>query len=126
MTLNTTEILELADATAAFNGIIAAEAAEHDIPVVDIHSRFAAMAGDGVDWNGHHYTTDFVTGGIFSLDGVHPSTIGHAIATSWFIEVINETYGSNLEMPSAPIVPRAVPETSSRLPRFPQGYPALP
>jgi len=126
LTLSAAEVLELADETAAFNAIIAAEAAEHGIPVVDIHSKFAAMATDGVDWNGHHYTTEFVTGGLFSLDGVHPSTIGHAIATSWFIETINETYGSNLEMPSAPVVPRAVAETSRRLPSFPQGYPELP
>jgi hypothetical protein len=33
-----------------------------------------------------------LTGGIFSLDGVHPSSLGHAILTNEFIKLINQTY----------------------------------
>jgi hypothetical protein len=38
----------------------------------------------------------FVTGGTFSLDGVHPSPRGYALIANKFIEAINAKYGSNL------------------------------
>ncbi len=40
-------------------------------------------------------TADYLGGG-FSLDGVHPSSTGHAVATNQFIQAINTTYGKNL------------------------------
>ncbi|NOY69400.1 MAG: hypothetical protein GXP53_07915 [Deltaproteobacteria bacterium] len=40
-------------------------------------------------------TTDYL-GGVFSLDGVHPSITGHSVAANYIIDEINATYGSNL------------------------------
>jgi lysophospholipase L1-like esterase len=126
LTLNGAEVTEITAATTAFNAVIQATADSFDppIPVVDIHTRFADVAANGYEWNSETYTTEFVTGGMFSLDGVHPADIGYAITADWFMEVINETYGSNLQASNAPVLPRAVPMRG--LPSFPMGVPNLP
>ncbi len=40
-------------------------------------------------------TSDYL-GGLFSLDGVHPSITGHAVAANYIIDAINMTFGKNL------------------------------
>lgn len=40
-------------------------------------------------------TTDYL-GGLFSLDGVHPSVTGHAVAANHIIDEVNMKYGQNL------------------------------
>lgn len=42
-------------------------------------------------------TTDLVTGGLISLDGVHPTSRGYALMASSFLKAIDATYGSNFE-----------------------------
>jgi hypothetical protein len=37
-----------------------------------------------------------VTGGLFSLDGVHPSSKGAAVVANEFIRVMNATWGMNV------------------------------
>ena len=39
-------------------------------------------------------------GGIFSLDGLHPSQTGHAIIANYFIETLNGTFHLNLPLVS--------------------------
>jgi lysophospholipase L1-like esterase len=126
LTLNLAEVAEISAATTAFNAAIQATADSFDppIPVVDINTRFADVAANGYEWNAETYTTEFVTGGMFSLDGVHPADIGYAITADWFMETINAAYGSNLQSTNAPVVPRAVPMRG--LPSFPMGVPNLP
>ncbi len=124
LTLNLAEALEIGTATTDFNAAIQAAADASEIPVVDIYTRFADVAANGYEWNSEDYTTDFVTGGMFSLDGVHPADVGYAITADWFMEVINGAYGSNLQATNAPVVPRSVPMQG--LPSFPMGVPNLP
>ena len=49
------------------------------------------MNFDGVD-----FSTKYIEGGAFSLDGLHPNTRGYAIIANEFIRVINLNYGSEL------------------------------
>ena len=42
-------------------------------------------------------TSNYVTGGGFSLDGVHPSPRGYALIANEFMKAINLKYGSNLK-----------------------------
>ena len=39
-----------------------------------------------------------VTGGLFSLDGVHLTPRGYAIIANEFIKATNSTYGSNIPL----------------------------
>ena len=42
-------------------------------------------------------TSSLVTGGAFSLDGVHPTARGYALLANEFLKSIDATYGSNFE-----------------------------
>jgi lysophospholipase L1-like esterase len=98
-TLIAEEVASLARFTEEYNTVIDTMAAAHGLPLVDAHARMAAAAAHGVDYDGLHLSTEFITGGLFSLDGVHPSSFGHALLASYFIETINAAYGSNLRAP---------------------------
>ena len=50
----------------------------------------------GISWNGVRYTATFVTGGTFSLDGVHLTGRGYAVVANEFIKAINMKYKSTL------------------------------
>jgi lysophospholipase L1-like esterase len=39
----------------------------------------------------------YVTGGSFSLDGIHPSPRGYALIANAFLDAINSKYGSTLK-----------------------------
>jgi hypothetical protein len=56
---------------------------------------FDDVATNGYDVHGDGslvLTTDYL-GGVFSLDGIHPSRTGHALIANAFIEAINTRFG---------------------------------
>lgn len=86
---------------AAFNAEIAAAAAATEgtrgvpIALVDLAGRFDQLTAAGVDLNGDgspDLTTRYL-GGIFSLDGIHPTRTGNALIANAFIEAINARFG---------------------------------
>ncbi len=112
-------------ATDAYNTVIHAVAGGLGVPVVEVNDYFQEVAAEGAVFNGEEYTTEFVTGGLFSLDGVHPSNIGYALITAKFIETINDAYGSNLMAPTLPTVPMRAPAIQG-LPKLPAVFPGMP
>jgi len=125
LTLSAAELAELTQATADFNAVIEGAGTTFDFPVVDNNAIMADIAANGYDYNEHHYTAEFVSGGIFSLDGIHPSNIGNAILAEEFIAVINDFYGANLVNPGVPHVPaRALP--IGKIDSMPASFPNLP
>ncbi|MEN8165420.1 MAG: hypothetical protein ABFS37_14930, partial [Acidobacteriota bacterium] len=83
--------------TAALNAIISATAANFGIPVLDMNARFDDIAG-GNHWilGGIELSADFLLGGIFSYDGVHPQNIGYALVATELINTINSAFGANI------------------------------
>ena len=55
------------------------------------------LANGGIPSNGYILTADLVTGGAFSLDGVHPNSRGYALIANEFLKAIDAKYGSNFE-----------------------------
>ena len=43
-------------------------------------------------------SSNYISGGIFSLDGVHLTPRGYAIVANEFIKAINSKYGSNIPL----------------------------
>jgi hypothetical protein len=48
---------------------------------------------------GIELTSGFLTGGIFSADGVHASNIGYAIVARLIVQQLNDTAGTDFELP---------------------------
>lgn len=63
---------------------------------VDLNALLAGIAANGYTLGATTYTTDFVTGGIFSLDGVHPNDMAHAIICNTMIDAVNAKWGATL------------------------------
>ncbi|UCD70767.1 MAG: hypothetical protein JSW70_07105 [Syntrophobacterales bacterium] len=78
-----------------FNTIIDNVASSINMPVVDINALFDDVAENPPIFFGIPVTPRFL-GGIFSLDGVHPSNIGHALAANAFIQAMNSHFHINI------------------------------
>lgn len=74
--------------TDAFNRIIAGEARRVGAALVDVHGLLAWAKARGIVVGGQRLTTDFL-GGLFSLDGIHPTNTGYAIIANAFIQAMN-------------------------------------
>lgn len=92
------EVDEIIAATDAYNVTIEAAASANGLAFVDAKSVMTQLTGpNGVVANGYTLKEDFVTGGAFSLDGVHPSPRGYALIANKFIEAVNAKYGSTIK-----------------------------
>lgn len=83
--------------TTLFNTIIKEEAAERNIPVVDMYA-FMNSIKNGTTIDGIDVSSKFISGGAFGLDGVHPADRGYAIVANEFIRTINASYGATLPL----------------------------
>jgi len=95
--LDATEVANVKAATSTFNSIIADNAARHNLALMDANTYLKTLQ-NGITYNGVTYTPTFVTGGAFSLDGVHLTPRGYALVANEILRVINVQYGSTLPM----------------------------
>ncbi len=79
-----------------FNNTIAAVAAANSAAVVDMNSFFNKVKASGVVVDGETFTTAYIAGGLFSLDGVHPSSKGEGIVADQFIKTMNASFGMHV------------------------------
>jgi lysophospholipase L1-like esterase len=93
------EIATLTQRIADYNSAIVASASAHNVPVADIKGLFDRFA-KGINVGPFHLTSDFITGGIFSLDGVHLSDIGYTLFANEYIKAINSGYGTHVPLAS--------------------------
>lgn len=89
---------------AAFNGVIAASATSAGATLVDINALFAQTTANGVTVNGITGNTSFL-GGVFSLDGIHPTNTGYAVIANKFIDTMNVAFKTTI--PDVNLVPIA-------------------
>jgi len=96
LVLSSTEQARVATAGASYNAIIEGLAAANELGYGDMKSALAEVAANGAFYNGGVLTSTYVTGGAFSLDGVHPSPRGYAFTANTIIDVINTTYNASI------------------------------
>ena len=77
----------------AYNQVIAAQAKTANATLVDINALFNQVAANGVTINGVTGTTAFL-GGVFSLDGIHPTNTGYAVVANTFIDTMNASFNT--------------------------------
>lgn len=90
--LDKDEVSAIRARTQQLNDFLKNIASTNNIPILDVNSLLLKAAKEGIVVGGVRLTTAFLTGGLFSLDGVHPSSLGHAIVANEFIKLINQTY----------------------------------
>ncbi len=78
-----------------YNTIIRQVAATQNLAVADMNTYLKSFTS-GMVFDGIKVSTTFVTGGLFSTDGVHLNPRGNCIAANYFIQAINAKYGSNI------------------------------
>lgn len=95
--LTPAEQLEIQAATASFNATIESAATAAGFAFVDANTIFNTLEQNRPSSAGFTLTTDLVTGGAISLDGVHPTARGYAFIANEFLIAIDAAYGSNFE-----------------------------
>jgi lysophospholipase L1-like esterase len=99
--LDATERAAIRAKIVAFNAEIATAITDTEqkrgvtIAPVDVFTTFDQLGATGVDLNGDG-TPDLTTrylGGIFSLDGIHPTRTGNALVANAFIDAIDGRFG---------------------------------
>ena len=95
--LTKSEVAQVQTATNAYNTQIKALAEAYGLAFVDANAKMVELGkNSGIQYNGVNYSTTFVTGGSFSLDGVHLTGKGYAVIANEFIKAIHAKYKSNL------------------------------
>lgn len=88
---------EIKIATDQFNATITSAASAAGLAFVDANQLLQDLAQGGVTDGDFTLTANLVTGGGFSLDGVHLTARGYALIANEFMKAIDATYQSNFE-----------------------------
>lgn len=102
--------LKLKGYVAAYNAIISIIAAKKSTPVVDVYSLVNKLAADGFTAGVQMLTTQ-AGGGLFSIDGIHPTNTGYAIIANEFIKTINRAYEMKIQSVDVVSIANADPLT---------------
>ncbi|MFV5694054.1 G-D-S-L family lipolytic protein [Flavobacterium sp. LB3P122] len=92
-----TEVAEIKVATDAYNVSIKTIADAKGLAFVDTKVIMTQLSSGGIVSNSFTLTSTYVTGGAFSLDGVHPGPRGYALIANAFMAAINAKYSSTLK-----------------------------
>ena len=93
--LDSNEVAFIDQMIAGYNLVIAQKATQYGLALVDANAYFKTLTS-GIKWNGVNYNSQFVSGGVFSLDGYHPNQNGYALITNEFIKAINAKYRASI------------------------------
>lgn len=95
LVLTASEISSIQTATTAYNAKLKAVADAKGLAFVDV-AAFMVKAKTGIEYNGRAISATFVTGGAFSLDGIHLTPLGNALLANEFIKSINSKYSASI------------------------------
>ena len=100
MVLSAAEQQTVSQTITAYNAAIQeiANANTDQVVLVDINALFQDMAAGHYYVGGVHLTPKMVTGGLFSLDGVHPNSVGYGLIANHFITAMNEKWGATIPL----------------------------
>ena len=99
--LDEEEIDEISQAVNGYNQTITAMADQFNLAKVDMAATMKEAKESGLRYDGVGYTTEFISGKLFSLDGIHLTGQGYAIVANKFISAINAQY--NAEIPTVSV-----------------------
>jgi lysophospholipase L1-like esterase len=114
LTLDPDEITTISDAISGYNSVIAGFANSSDnVVLVDINQELnqipRSQQASEYYVDGLKMSSQYVQGGIFSLDGVHPTSRGYAIIANKFINAINQGFGASISRINVATVEGSLP-----------------
>ncbi|HTK81917.1 MAG TPA: hypothetical protein VL633_06470 [Bacteroidota bacterium] len=105
---------------AAYNAIIDSVAGNRGIGVADVHATLITASTTGIFVPGvGTFSPAFIVGGLFSYDGVHPSSRGNALIANIWIDVVNQKFNASIPhvaVASVPGIP--IGKVSASLPNY--------
>lgn len=93
--LDKTEKTRIQDYIIEYNKSIRDIALTRNLAFVDMYAYLKTVS-KGLVYNGITYNAQFISGGAFSLDGVHPNPRGYALIANEFIKAINSKFGATI------------------------------
>jgi hypothetical protein len=94
--LDANEITLTKDYVTAYNTTIKSIAQQKGLAVFDAFTFLNDIKAHGILVDGVSANSNYISGGIFSLDGVHLTPRGYAIVANEYIKAINKTYNASI------------------------------
>lgn len=94
--LDEAEIADIRNHTDQYNATIMNLATTYNLAYVDMKQVLMDAGTTGIMIDGYSITSAFITGNAFSLDGIHLTPVGNAMAAHYYIEAINATYAASI------------------------------
>ncbi len=129
--LDSAEVATARNILTQYNNIISTLASSKGFALVDINSVLTNVASspNGLLFDGVRFSTKYITGNLFSLDGVHPTSQGQAIIANEIIKVINNKFGANIPLINVSTIPGSIILKKSNnvnlIPTFKNKYPEI-
>lgn len=114
--LDANEVAIIRDVTSANNNAIRDICAAKSIPVLDANAILRDFAAGNRSVGGIDLDSGFLTGGIFSYDGVHPGDLGYAVLANEWIRLINAQVAAG-SLPEVDLNPYLFRSTANAGPR---------
>ncbi|ARS42870.1 G-D-S-L family lipolytic protein [Sphingobacteriaceae bacterium GW460-11-11-14-LB5] len=93
--LDKDEVVKVKDYVNSYNSTIKSLATSKGLAIADTYTYFNQVK-TGINVQGVGINAAFITGGAFSLDGIHLTPRGNAVIANVFIDAINAKYGSTI------------------------------
>jgi len=93
--LDAAEQANIKAAVTAYNTVIRQVATSQNLALADMNS-YLTQFSSGMVFDGIKVSTTYVTGGLFSTDGIHLNPRGNCVTANYFIEAINAKYGCTI------------------------------
>jgi len=93
--LDKDEVIKVKDYVNSCNSSIKSLATSKGLAIADTYEYFNQVK-TGIALQGVNINSAFITGGAFSLDGIHLTPRGNAVIANVFIDAINAKYGSTI------------------------------
>ncbi|KIA90880.1 G-D-S-L family lipolytic protein [Pedobacter kyungheensis] len=93
--LDKDEVIKIKDYVNSYNSSIKSLATSKGLAIADTYDYFNQVK-TGLNIQGVGINAAFISGGAFSLDGIHLTPRGNAVIANVFIEAINSKYGATI------------------------------
>jgi hypothetical protein len=98
--LDLEEMNYLRDKIASYNMVIRSLASQYGLAIVNL-DVFSKQLKSGFAYNGVTMSSRFVSGGAYSLDGIHLNAKGNALLANEFLKSINQKYKARIPLVDA-------------------------